>query len=219
VRLPPTLDANRAAGLIVTYGTSYYALKNRGALEPGETLVVLGAAGGVGVAAIELGKILGARVIACASSADKLDFARQHGADEVVNYAAENLRDALKRLGGERGVDVVYDPVGGPHAEAALRSLAWEGRFLVVGFAAGDIPKMPLNLVLLKSCDVRGIFWGAWMARAPEQHRANTAELLAWCAAGKLSAHVHASYPLEDAAAALKALSDRAVMGKVVLNP
>ena len=219
VRLPPALDANRAAGLIVTYGTSYYALKDRGQLKPGETLVVLGAAGGVGVAAIELGKVLGARVIACASSADKLAFARAHGADEAVNYAAEDLRDALKRLGGERGVDVVYDPVGGPHAEPALRSLGWEGRFLVVGFAAGEIPKLPLNLVLLKSCDVRGIFWGTWMMREPEKHRANTAELLAWCAAGKLSAHVHATYRLEDAAAALRALSDRSVMGKVVLTP
>ena len=190
VKLPPGLDTNRAAGLIVTYGTSYYALKDRGHLKPDETLVVLGASGGVGLAAIELGKAMGALVIACASSAEKLDFARAHGADDVVNYATEDLRDALKRLGGERGIDVVYDPVGGAHAEPALRSLGWEGRFLVIGFATGEIPKLPLNLVLTKSCDVRGIFGGAWIAREPEQHRANTAELLAWCAAGKLSAHV-----------------------------
>ena len=180
---------------------------------------MLGAAGGVGLAAVELGAIMGARVIACASSDDKLAFARRHGASETVNYAAENLRDGLKRLAGERGVDVVYDPVGGAQAEPALRSLAWEGRFLVIGFAAGEIPKLPLNLVLLKSCDVRGVYWGAWLAREPQAHRANMADLLAWCAAGRLSAHVHAAYPLERGADALKALSDRRVMGKLVLRP
>jgi NADPH:quinone reductase len=219
IKLPAGLDVERAAGIIVTYGTSYYALKDRARLEAGETLAVLGASGGVGLAAVELGKIMGARVIACASSDDKLGFARQHGADAVVNYASENLRDALRKLGGERGIDVVYDPVGGAHAEAALRSLGWEGRFLVIGFAAGVIPKLPLNLVLLKSCDVRGVFWGSWIAREPAAHRANTAGLFAWCAAGRLSAHVHAAYPLEQAAAALHALADRQVMGKVVLRP
>src|SRR5215216_6283948 len=207
VKLPAGLDAERAAGLMVTYGTSYYGLKDRGQLKAGESLAVLGASGGVGLAAVELGKIMGARVIACASSADKLAFARAHGADAVVNYAQDNLRDALKQLGGERGIDVVYDPVGGSHAEAALRALGWEGRFLVIGFAAGEIPKLPLNLVLLKSCVLRGVFWGAWIAREPQMHRANTAQLLAWCAAGQLSAHVHAAYPLEQAAAALHALS------------
>jgi NADPH:quinone reductase len=219
VKLPAGLDADRAAGLIVTYGTSYYALKDRARLKAGETLVVLGASGGVGLAAVELAKIMGAHVIACASSPEKLAFARDHGADAVIDYGRENLRDALKRVGGARGIDVVYDPVGGGHAEAALRALAWEGRFLVIGFAAGEIPKLPLNLVLLKSCDVRGVFWGAWIAREPDAHRANTAELLAWCAAGRLSAHVHAAYPLERAAEALKALADRSVMGKVVLKP
>jgi NADPH:quinone reductase len=219
IRLPEGLDINRAAGLIVTYGTSYYALKNRAHLKPGETLAVLGASGGVGLAAVELGKAMGARVIACASSDEKLAFARDHGADETVNYAQETLRDALKRLGGKHGIDVVYDPVGGAHAEAALRALAWEGRFLVVGFAAGEIPKLPLNLVLLKSCDVRGVFWGAWTTREPAAHRANMADLLAWCAAGTLSAHVQAVYPLERAADAFKALSDRGVMGKLILRP
>jgi NADPH2:quinone reductase len=219
IRLPDGLDSDRAAGLIVTYGTSYYALKDRARLKPGETLVVLGASGGVGLAAVELGKVMGARVIACASADDKLGFARAHGADETVNYARENLRDALKRLGGERGIDVVYDPVGGAHAEAALRSLAWEGRFLVIGFAAGEIPKLPLNLVLLKSCDVRGVYWGAWTARAPAAHRANMADLLAWCTAGKISAHVQAVYPLERATEALRALADRSVMGKLILRP
>src|SRR5262249_51925179 len=155
--------------------------KDRADLQPGETLAVLGAAGGTGIAAVELGKLMGARVIACASSDDKLVFARAHGADDGVNYAAENLRDALRELGGNHGIDVVYDPVGGVYAEAALRSLAWKGRFLVVGFAAGEIPKLPLNLVLLKSCDVRGVFWGAWTERAPQQHRANMSELVRWC--------------------------------------
>jgi NADPH2:quinone reductase len=219
VKRPAGLEAERAAGLIVTYGTSYYALKDRAALEPGETLAVLGAAGGVGLAAVELGRIMGARVIACASSDEKLAFARQHGAELGVNYGKESLRDALKRAGGERGIDVVYDPVGGAHAEAALRALAWHGRFLVIGFAAGEIPKIPLNLVLLKGCDVLGVFWGAWLARDPAGHRANMADLLAWCAAGRLSAHVHAIYPLARAAEALKALSDRSVMGKLVLRP
>ncbi|MBM3527825.1 MAG: NADPH:quinone oxidoreductase family protein [Alphaproteobacteria bacterium] len=219
VKLPAGLDFDRASGLSVTYGTSYYALKDRAGLKPGETLVVLGASGGVGLAAVELGKLIGARVIACASSDDKLDFARRHGADETVNYAREDLREALKRLGGERGIDVVYDPVGGPYAEAALRSLGWLGRFLVVGFAAGDIPKLPLNLVLLKSCDVLGVFWGAWIKREPDAHRANAADLVRWCADGKLSAHVHATYPLADAARALKDIADRKVLGKAVLRP
>jgi NADPH:quinone reductase len=219
VTLPDGLDAARAAGLIVTYGTAFYALQDRAQLKPGETLAVLGASGGVGLAAVELGRIMGARVIACASSADKLHFARVHGADEVVNYATEDLRAALRRLGGEHGIDVVFDPVGGPHAEAALRSLAWLGRFLVIGFAAGDIPKLPLNLVLLKSCDVLGVYWGSWVARDGAAHRANMAQLLAWCATGKISAHVHAAYPLAQGAQALHALKDRAVMGKVVLTP
>ncbi len=219
VKLPPGLDADRAAGLTVTYGTSYYALKDRAALKGGETLAVLGAAGGVGLAAVELGKAMRARVIACASSDDKLAFARAHGADEVVNYAAENLRDGLKRLAGERGVDVIYDPVGGAYAEAALRAVAWQGRFLVVGFAGGEIPKLPLNLVLLKGCDVRGVFWGAWLARDPEAHRANMVQLIAWCADGRLSSHVHAVYRLADTAQALKDIAARKVMGKAILRP
>jgi NADPH2:quinone reductase len=218
-KLPDGLDSDRAAGLTVTYGTTLYALKHRGALQPGETLAVLGASGGTGLAAIELGKLMGARVIACASSEAKLAFARAHGADETVNYAASDLREALRTLCGERGVDVVYDPVGGKYAEPALRSLGWEGRYLVVGFAAGEIPKLPLNLVLLKSCDVRGVFWGPWVKRDPAAHRVMMAELVRWCREGKLSAHVHAVYPLAETPAALKALSDRTVMGKVILRP
>ena len=219
VKIPEKLDFEHAAGLTVTYGTTLYALRERAQLKSGETLAVLGASGGVGLAAIEIGKIMGARVIACASSAEKLDFARAHGADETVNYASEDLRGALKRLGGERGIDVVYDPVGGPYAEPAVRSLGWEGRYLVIGFAAGEIPKLPLNLVLLKSCDIRGVIWGAWVARNPQGQRALMADIVRWCAEGKLSGHVHAVYPLAEIAAALKAIADRKAMGKIVLRP
>jgi NADPH2:quinone reductase len=218
VKMPEGLDAGRAAGLIVTYGTSYYALKDRAGLKPGETLAVLGASGGTGLAAVELGKLMGARVIACASSDDKLAFARRHGADDGVNYDSGDLREGLKKLGGDHGIDVVYDPIGDKYAEPALRSLAWYGRYLVVGFAAGQIPKLPLNLVLLKACDVRGVFWGSWTEREPTLHRANTADLVRWCAEGKLSAHVHAAYPLAEAARALKDIAERKVMGKVVLK-
>jgi NADPH2:quinone reductase len=219
VKLPDNLDFDRAAGLTVTYATTLYGLRERGQLKAGETLVVLGASGGVGLAAIEIGKIMGARVIACASSDEKLAFAKAHGADETANYARDDLRDALKRLGGARGVDVVYDPVGGQYAEPALRSLGWEGRYLVIGFAAGDIPKIPLNLVLLKSCDIRGVLWGTWTLRDPEGQAALMKEIAAWCAEGKLSAHVHAAYPLSETAAALKAIAERKVMGKIVLRP
>lgn len=218
-RIPDGLDFDRAAGLTVTYGTTLYALKDRAKLKAGESLAVLGASGGTGVAAIELGKIMGARVIACASSPEKLAFARQHGADDGIDYAAEDLKEALRRLTAGNGADVIYDPVGGPYAEPALRSIAWEGRYLVVGFAAGEIPKAPFNLYLLKSANVLGVFWGAWTARDPDGHRANTEQLLAWCAQGKLSSHVHAVYPLSQAASALKAIAAREVMGKVILRP
>ena len=219
VKLPDALDFERAAGLTVIYATTLYALRERAALKSGEMLAVLGASGGTGLAAIELGKLMGARVIACASSDEKLKFARAHGADETVNYASKDLREALRRLGGEHGIDVVYDPVGGPYAEPAVRSLAWLGRYLVVGFAAGDIPKLPLNLALLRSCDIRGVFWGAWVKREPEMQRAIMTDIVKWCAEGKLSAHVHAVYPLGDIAAALQAITDRKVMGKIVLRP
>jgi NADPH2:quinone reductase len=219
VRIPADLDFDRAAALTVTYGTSYYALAYRALLRSGETLAVLGASGGVGLAAVELGNVMGARVIACASTDDKLVFARAHGAHEVVNYAKEDLRDALKRLGGEHGIDVVFDPVGGPFSEPAVRSLAWEGRHLVVGFAAGDIPKLPLNLVLLKGCAVLGVFWGSWVRRDQERYQAALEQLAQWCAQGKLSCHVQQVYALAETPAALKALADRAVMGKLVVHP
>jgi len=209
----------RAAGVTVTYGTTLYAVRRRADLKPGETLAVLGASGGTGLAAVEVGKIMGARVIACASSDEKLAFARSHGADETVNYTSEDLRDALKRLGGDRGIDVVYDPVGGPYAEPAVRALGWGGRYLVIGFAAGEIPKLPLNLVLLKNSDIRGVLWGAWTMREPQAQRALMKDIVKWCAEGKLSAHVHAVYPLAETAAALKAIADRKAMGKIVLRP
>jgi NADPH:quinone reductase len=219
VKLPEQLDFEHAAGLCVTYGTSLYALRERAQLKAGETLAVLGATGGAGLASVELGKLMGARVIACASSDAKLSFARDHGADDTVNYATEDLRNALKRLGGEHGIDVVYDPVGGPYAEPAVRSLAWQGRYLVVGFTAGEIPKLPLNLVLLKSCDIRGVFWGPWGKREPQALRALLTDVAQWAAEGKLTAHVHAVYPLAEIATAMKAIADRKVMGKVVLRP
>ena len=218
VRVPDAVDDDHAAGLCVTYGTTLYALKDRAKLQPGETLAVLGASGGVGLAAIELGKLMGARVIACASSPEKIAFTREHGADEGIDYKAEDLKEALRRVTGGRGADVIYDPVGGAYSEAALRSIAWLGRFLVVGFAAGEIPKLPLNLVLLKGCDVQGVFWGSWIERDKAGHRANTEQLLAWVAEGKLKPHVHAVYPLAEAADALKAIAARKVMGKVILR-
>jgi len=219
IKIPEQLDFDRAAGLCITYGTSLYALRERAQLKAGETLAVLGASGGAGLAAVELGKLMGARVIACASSDEKLAFARAHGADETINYATENLRDALKQHGGEHGIDVVYDPVGGPYAEPAVRSLAWQGRYLVVGFTAGEIPKIPLNLVLLKSCDIRGVFWGSWSKREPQAQHALLGDVARWAADGKLSVHIHAAFPLADIAAAMKLISDRKVMGKIVLRP
>ena len=175
IKIPDALDFDRAAGICITYGTTFHALKDRAALKTGESLAVLGAAGGVGLAAVELGKIMGARVIACASSDEKLAFARKHGADDGINYSSEDLKEALRRVTDGRGADVIYDPVGGPYTEPALRSIAWQGRFLVVGFAAGEIPKLPLNLVLLKGCDVLGVFWGSFIerdpGRSPRQHR------------------------------------------------
>jgi NADPH2:quinone reductase len=219
MRMPDGVDFDRAAGLVVTYYTALLALNGRAALKHGETLAVLGASGGVGLAAVELGKMIGARVIACASSDEKLAFARAHGADDGINYTREDLKDALRRVTGGRGVDVICDPVGGDYTEPALRSIAWKGRLAVIGFASGHIPKLPLNLVLLKGCDVLGVFFGPSIERDPQRHHADTEQLLAWCAEGKLSSHVHAVYPLADAPAALKAIVAREVMGKVILRP
>ncbi|KAF1067616.1 NADPH:quinone oxidoreductase family protein [Variovorax sp.] len=216
--MPDGMDFATAAAFTLTYGTSHHALKDRAVLQPGETLLVLGAAGGVGLAAVELGKAMGARVIAAASSPAKLAVCRDHGADELIDYAAEDLRERIKALTGGRGVDVVYDPVGGDYSEPALRGMAWRGRFLVVGFAAGRIPSLPLNLPLLKGCAVLGVFWGAFTRNEPELNAANLRELMQWVGDGRLRPHVSARYPLERAADALDDLVQRRVHGKVVLT-
>lgn len=217
-RVPDGLSDETAAGLTITYGTTLHALRDRARIQPGETLVVLGASGGVGLAAVEIGKILGARVIACASSPEKLETAREHGADDLVDYAADNIREALRRLMGERGVDVVYDAVGGDQAEPALRSLGWKGRYLVIGFAAGEIPKFPLNVIMLKGVDVQGVHWGAFVEREPDAHRANQEQLLAWAAEGRLRATIHGMLPLADYEEALGILKRREARGKVLLR-
>lgn len=217
VPLPPGVDMAVAAAFMMTYGTSFHALKDRAQLQAGETLLVLGAAGGVGLAAIELGKKMGARVIAAASSAEKLAVCKEHGADELVNYEDEDLRERIKALTDGKGVDVIYDPVGGKYAEPALRSIAWKGRYLVVGFAAGEIPKIPLNLALLKGCAILGVFWGDFAAREPQANMANGMQLFQWLMQGELRPHISARYPLERAAEALRALMERKVTGKVVL--
>jgi NADPH2:quinone reductase len=219
VRLPDGVDFASAAAFGLTYATSYYALKDRAQLRPGETVLVLGAAGGVGLAAVELAKLLGARVIAAAAGQQKLEACRRAGADELIDYAAEDLRDRIKALTAGNGVDVVYDPVGGAYAEPALRGMAWGGRYLVIGFAAGEIPRIPLNLPLLKGCAVVGVFWGSFAAREPEANRANLRQLLAWLESGEIKPLVSASYPLAEAPTALRALLDRRVTGKLVLIP
>ncbi|MET0605680.1 MAG: NADPH:quinone oxidoreductase family protein [Beijerinckiaceae bacterium] len=218
VPIPDGLPEESAAGLFVTYGTSMHALRQRGELEEGETLAVLGAAGGTGLSAVEIGKLMGARVIACASSGDKLALARAHGADECINYTDEDLGARLKALTRGKGVDVLYDPVGDRFAEPAVRAMAWRGRYLIIGFAGGEIPKIPLNLPLLKGCDLRGVFWGAFTEREPEESRSNLTQLLAWCGEGKLRAHVGEVYPPERIAEALNALARREAKGKLVVK-
>ena len=219
IPMPAGVDFKVAASFMMTYGTSYHALKDRARLQPGETLLVLGAAGGVGSAAVELGKLMGARVIAAASSDEKLEACRKLGADATINYSSEDLREAIKRITEGKGVDVVYDPVGDKFAEPAMRDMAWGGRYLVIGFAAGEIPKIALNLPLLKGFSIVGVFWGSFTRKEPKQNQANVQELLGWIAAGKLKPLVSAAYPLAEAARALKDVLERKVMGKVVLVP
>jgi NADPH:quinone reductase len=216
--IPAGMDFPTAAAFTLTYGTSAHALIDRGELQAGETLLVLGASGGVGLAAIEIGKAMGANVIACASTDDKLAVCRAHGADETINYTTEDLRERLKTITKGNGVDVVYDPVGGPHSEMALRSTAWRGRFLVVGFAAGEIPRIPLNLVLLKGCSVVGVFWGEFMKREPERFAEVIKQLGVWFQNDKLKPYVSERLPLERAAEALRLMSSRQVKGKLVLT-
>jgi NADPH2:quinone reductase len=217
IPVPAGLDFKVAAGFMLAYGTAYHALKDAARLARGETLLVLGAAGGVGLAAVELGKLMGARVIAAASSAAKLATCERLGADEVINYEQEDVRDALTRVTGGKGVDVVYDPVGARFAEPAMRSLAWRGRYLVIGFAGGDIPRIPLNLALLMERSIIGVYWGAWTAREPGANRANLTQVLDWIFAGKLKPLVSRAFPLGRATAALAELANRRVLGKIVL--
>jgi NADPH2:quinone reductase len=219
IKLPDAVGFDVGAATLLTYATTYHALVDRAALAAGETLLVLGAAGGVGIAACELGALLGARVIAAASTDDKLAFCREHGATDVINYAREDLKERIKALTAGKGVDVVYDPVGGPLAEAALRGMAWQGRYLVVGFAAGEIPRIPLNLVLLKGCQIVGVFWGSFAARDPARNRAHCDQLFRWVAEGKLRPAVDAVLPFERAGEALERLEQRQVKGKLVLVP
>jgi NADPH2:quinone reductase len=218
ITLDRQIDTITAAALPMTYGTAYHALLDRAQLKPGETLLVLGAGGGVGLAAVELGKILGATVIAAASSQEKLDAAASRGADHLINYSTQDLRGRLKEIAGERGIDVVCDPVGGPHSEPALRSTGWRGRYLVIGFAAGDIPRIPLNLTLLKGSAIVGVFWGEFMRREPERAATELAQLLAWLGERRVQPLVSARYPLESASAALAAVYERKVVGKLLIT-
>jgi len=217
--LPAGMDFDAGASFVLAYGTSLHALRTIAQLKAGESVLVLGAAGGVGIAAVEIAKVLGARVIAAASSADKLAFARRAGADETVDYTQPEWRRQVEALTEGRGADVVYDAVGGPYSEPALRATAWRGRFLVVGFAAGEIPKLPLNLALLKERAILGVFWGAAMQRDPAQQRADLRLLSEWFAAGKLRPPVTERVPLEGAAAAMLRLASRQAMGKLVVVP
>ena len=217
--VPDGMGFDEAAALLVTYGTIDHALRDRGALKAGETVLVLGAAGGIGIAAIEIAKAVGARVIACASSDAKLAVCREHGADAAINYASEDLRERIKALTEGHGIDAIVDPVGGPFTEPALRSLAWRGRLLVVGFAAGEIPKIPLNLVLLKGSAIVGVFWGDFLRREPAAFAASVAQLGKWHAEGKLKPHISATFPLERGADAITAMAERKAVGKIVVLP
>ncbi len=215
---PDGMDDVIASSFLLAYGTSYHALKDRAQLQSEEVLLVLGASGGVGLAAVQLGKAMGAQVIAATSSKTKNELCLKYGADHVINYSQEDLRGRIKEITGGKGIDVVYDPVGGDYSEAALRSLAWNGRHLVVGFATGEIPKIPLNLPLLKSCQVVGVFWGSFAQKFPGQNMKNSIELMQMLDKGLINPHIHKVYPLENAAAALEEMMGRQVMGKVVVS-
>ncbi len=215
---PPGMPHDIASAFLMAYGTSLHALKDRAGLQKGETIVVLGAAGGVGLAAVELAKLLGARVIAAASTTEKLALCKEYGADEIINYNSENLKERIKHFTDGKGADVVFDPVGGSYSEDALRSTAWKGRFLVVGFAAGEIPKIPLNLVLLKGCQIVGVFWGSFAKRNPGGNMQNTIQLLEWYQSHKIKPHIHERYSLNDSAKAIETLMNREVLGKVVIE-
>jgi NADPH2:quinone reductase len=217
--MPPGLDFDTAAAVTLTYGTSHHAVVDRAQLKAGETMLVLGAAGGVGLAAIEIGKALGARVIAAASTDEKLAVCKEHGADDVINYTTQDLREAIKATTGGKGPDVIYDPVGGVYAEPAFRSIGWRGRYLVIGFANGEIPKLPLNLTLLKGASIVGVFWGEFARREPKANAAAMRELMGWMAEGKIKPHISGRYALADTPQALNDMAARKVTGKVVIQP
>jgi NADPH2:quinone reductase len=219
VKLPDAVSFEVGAATLLTYLTTMHALVDRAQIKSGETLLVLGAAGGVGISAVELGALMGARVIAAASSAEKLAFCREHGAAETIDYSKEDLKERVKALTNGNGVDVVYDPVGGALAEASVRGTAWQGRYLVVGFASGEIPKLPLNLVLLKGCQIVGVFWGAFAMREPARNRAHAEQIFAWVADRKLNPAIDAALPFSQAAEALARIERRQVKGKLVLVP
>ncbi|MBZ2168565.1 NADPH:quinone oxidoreductase family protein [Marinobacter sp. F4216] len=216
--VPDSMSDEKAAAFMMVYGTSYYALKQRANIQPGESLLVLGASGGVGLAAVELGKAMGAKVIAAASTDEKLTVAKEAGADELINYTEEPLKDAVKKLTRSKGVDVVYDPVGGDFTEQALRAMGWNGRHLVIGFAAGDIPKVPANLTLLKGCSLVGVFWGSFTQREPEASARNMMDLMQLFAEGKIDPKISEVFEFEDYARALNTLTERRATGKIVLR-
>jgi NADPH2:quinone reductase len=218
VAMPENAGFETAAAMQVTYGTSFHALKDRAALSAGETLAVLGAAGGTGQAAVELGKLMGARVIAVASSDEKLEFCKSLGADQLVNSTSDDVRERIKALTQGRGADVIYDPVGGNLSESAFRAIGWGGRYLVIGFASGEIPRLPLNLPLLKGAAAVGVFWGEHVEREPEQHKDNMKRLVGWLADGSIRPRIDRTFPLEEAAAAFAAIARREIMGKAVLR-
>ncbi|MGZ3238231.1 MAG: NADPH:quinone oxidoreductase family protein [Burkholderiaceae bacterium] len=217
--MPAGMAFDIAAAITLTYGTSHHAIVDRAQLKAGETMLVLGAAGGVGLAAIEIGKALGARVIAAASSNEKLAICKTHGADATINYTKEDLREAIRNITNGKGPDVIYDPVGGIYTEPAFRSIAWRGRYLVVGFANGEIPKLPLNLALLKGASLVGVFWGEFVKREPKANLAAMSELMTWLNEGKIKPHISQHYALTDTSKALTDMAARKVTGKIVILP
>jgi NADPH2:quinone reductase len=219
IPMPPGMDFDTAAAITLTYGTSHHAVVDRAQLKAGETMLVLGAAGGVGLAAIEIGKALGARVIAAASTDEKLAVCKAHGADALINYSSGDLREAIKAATDGKGPDVVYDPVGGDYTEAAFRSIGWRGRYLVVGFANGEIPRLPLNLMLLKGASLVGVFWGEFAKREPKANMQAMGQMLGWMAEGKLKPLVSGRYALDQVPQALQDMAARKVTGKIVINP
>lgn len=216
--IPDQMDFISASGTLYNYGTSYYALKQKAAVKPGETILILGAAGGVGLAAVELAKLMGATVIACASSEEKLQVCKSKGADFIINYQQADLKKNVAEITNNKGVDIVYDPIGGPISDIALRSMAWNGRYLVIGFASGIIPQFPVNLALLKGCSIIGVFWGSFAEKEIAQNNQNMAELIQWFSSRKLKQHIHQIYSLENAADALIGLINRTVIGKAIVK-